>query len=239
MIAMSSLQLTVPHVHSIRPNKRVQNRRLDPIRAAQQSDGGSLEKKPHMGVVGLLLNETESSVMVRRRTLQAIIATLASSTAFGMVEAQSKAEDAPSDRIIQNDLSMRRGEVYHSDEEWKQMLTPNQYAVLRTAATERRFSSPLVDEHRRGTFFCAGCHAPLFASEAKYESGTGWPSFYQTLPGAVDQVPDRSIPFMPRTEVRCRRCQGHLGHVFEDGPRPTGLRYCMNGIALTFEPSVA
>lgn len=234
---MSSLHLAVPHARFIQPPKRVKNRRrLDPIRAAQHSDGGKLEKKPRMGVGVSLLNETESSVMVRRRTLQAIVATLASSTAFGMVVAQSKAEDSPSE---QNDVSTRRREVYHSDEEWKQMLTPNQYAVLRTAATERRFSSPLVDEHRRGTFHCAGCHAPLFASEAKYESGTGWPSFYQALPGAVDQVPDRSIPFMPRTEVRCRRCQGHLGHVFEDGPRPTGLRYCMNGIALTFEPLVA
>jgi peptide-methionine (R)-S-oxide reductase len=97
-----------------------------------------------------------------------------------------------------------------------------------------------TQEHRKGTFKCGGCGSPLFASEAKYESGTGWPSFVQALPGAVDEVADKSIPFMSRVEVRCHRCQGHLGHVFEDGPPElTGLRYCMNGLALTFEPASA
>lgn len=96
-----------------------------------------------------------------------------------------------------------------------------------------------MQEHRKGVFHCAGCNAPLFASSAKYESGTGWPSFYDALPGAVDTTLDTSIPFMPRTEVRCHRCQGHLGHVFPDGPEPSGQRYCMNGAALMFEPGSA
>lgn len=230
---MSWLQVAVAQIGLISSQNRVQCKRMKRIFATKHYTDCKVEDNTRMRVVGPA-NETEGSVMVRRQALKAVVATLASSACFSVVEAQSKAEDASSQS--QSDVSTRRGEVYRSDEEWKQMLTPDQYAVLRTAATERRFSSPLVEEHRRGTFFCAGCHAPLFASDAKYESGTGWPSFYQALPGAVDQVPDRSIPFMPRTEVRCRRCQGHLGHVFDDGPRPTGLRYCMNGVALTFEP---
>ena len=116
--------------------------------------------------------------------------------------------------------------------------TPQQYDVLRKHGTERAGTSPLNHEKRKGTFACAGCDLPLFASDTKFESGTGWPSFYQPLPNAVGTTSDRSF-FMTRTEVHCSRCGGHLGHVFDDGPQPTGLRYCMNGVALNFEPAAA
>ncbi|KAJ9528600.1 hypothetical protein QJQ45_020424 [Haematococcus lacustris] len=129
-------------------------------------------------------------------------------------------------------------QVRRTEEEWKEMLGPA-YNILRKEGTERPWGSPLNSEKRAGTFVCAGCAAPLYNSSMKYNSGTGWPSFYDALPGAVDLVPDLSIPFMPRTEVRCHRCQGHLGHVFDDGPRPTGQRYCMNGLAMTFVPDTA
>ena len=126
-------------------------------------------------------------------------------------------------------------EVVKSDEEWKRLLSPAAYKVLRHEATERPYSSPLNKEHRKGIFACAGCELPLFSSETKFESGTGWPSFYKPLPDAVGTSTDRSL-LVARTEVHCRRCGGHLGHVFDDGPKPTGLRYCMNGVALKFEP---
>jgi peptide-methionine (R)-S-oxide reductase len=126
--------------------------------------------------------------------------------------------------------------VTHTDEEWRQKLTPEQYNVLRKEGTERAGTSPLNQEKRRGTFLCAGCDLPLFSSDTKYESGTGWPSFWKPLENAVGTTEDRSW-FMTRTEVHCRRCGGHLGHVFTDGPRPTGLRYCMNGVAMTFKPA--
>jgi peptide-methionine (R)-S-oxide reductase len=125
--------------------------------------------------------------------------------------------------------------VVKSREEWKQQLTPAQYRVLREHGTERAGTSPLNHEKRKGMFACAGCGQPLFASETKYESGTGWPSFYAPLPQAVGTQTDHSL-FMTRTEVHCSRCGGHLGHVFDDGPRPTGQRYCMNGVALNFMP---
>ena len=125
-------------------------------------------------------------------------------------------------------------EVTHTDEEWKASLTPDQYAVLRHEATERPYSSPLEREHRKGTFHCAGCDNALFSSVTKFESGTGWPSFYKPLPHAVGEARDMSLGML-RTEVHCARCGGHLGHVFDDGPKPTGLRYCMNGVALTFK----
>jgi peptide-methionine (R)-S-oxide reductase len=125
--------------------------------------------------------------------------------------------------------------VRKTDEEWQRELTPEQYRVLRQHGTERPGSSPLNHEHRKGTFHCAGCGAPLFDSSTKYESGSGWPSFYQPLPGAVETQLDTSH-FMTRTEVHCAKCGGHLGHVFPDGPQPTGQRYCMNGVALDFRP---
>ena len=128
--------------------------------------------------------------------------------------------------------------IEKSDAAWRAQLTPAQYDVLRKHATERAGTSPLNAEKRKGTFVCAGCEQPLFASASKYESGTGWPSFFQPLPGAIGTRQDRSW-FMTRTEVHCARCGGHLGHVFDDGPQPTGLRYCMNGVAMTFVPDAA
>jgi peptide-methionine (R)-S-oxide reductase len=125
--------------------------------------------------------------------------------------------------------------VQHSEEEWRQKLTPGQFAVLRKHGTERAGTSPLNQEKRDGVFVCAGCGQKLFASDTKFESGTGWPSFYAPLEGAVGTTEDRSL-FMTRTEVHCSHCGGHLGHVFPDGPRPTGQRYCMNGAAMGFEP---
>lgn len=124
-------------------------------------------------------------------------------------------------------------EVTHTDAEWHRLLTPKQYDVLRDGGTENPFSSPLDDEHRTGVFSCAGCALDLFNSDTKFDSGTGWPSFWQPIAQSVIEQPDHSLG-MERTEVLCRRCGGHLGHVFDDGPKPTGLRYCMNGVALTF-----
>ena len=123
--------------------------------------------------------------------------------------------------------------VQFTDAQWRKRLPPESYRVLRQAATERAGSSPLNKEKRAGTFVCAGCGLPLFASRAKFESGTGWPSFTAPLRNAVGTRPDNSL-FAERTEVHCRRCGGHLGHVFDDGPKPTGRRYCMNGAALRF-----
>jgi peptide-methionine (R)-S-oxide reductase len=154
----------------------------------------------------------------RRRFGQAVGAVLA-----GLV-LRSGSVLAASARIIH---------VVHSPSDWRRILGPKRFAILREAGTEPPFTSPLLGEHRRGLFQCGGCSLPLFSSATKFESGTGWPSFWQALPGSVESRPDHSH-FMSRTEVLCARCEGHLGHVFDDGPRPTGLRYCMNGLALQF-----
>ena len=127
-------------------------------------------------------------------------------------------------------------EIAKTPEEWRKILTPAQYAVLREDDTERPWTSPLNKEKRKGTFVCAGCDLPLFASETKYESGTGWPSFYAPIEGNIGLEKDFSWGML-RDEVHCRRCGGHLGHVFNDGPKPTGLRYCINGVALKFIPA--
>jgi len=129
-------------------------------------------------------------------------------------------------------------EVTHSDEEWRKLLTPDQYAVLRQAGTERPFTSPLLHEERHGNFSCAGCDLDAFSSTTKFDSGTGWPSFWAPLDKAVGTTEDRSFGVV-RTAVHCARCGGHLGHVFEDGPKPTGLRYCMNGLAMKFKAATA
>jgi peptide-methionine (R)-S-oxide reductase len=123
-----------------------------------------------------------------------------------------------------------------SEEEWKKRLSPEAFYVLRKHGTERAGTSPLNREKRKGTFACAGCDLPLFSSDTKFESGTGWPSFFKPLDNAVETQTDRSL-FMSRVEVHCARCIGHLGHVFDDGPKPTGLRYCMNGVSLKFAPA--
>jgi peptide-methionine (R)-S-oxide reductase len=129
-------------------------------------------------------------------------------------------------------------EVVHSDAEWRALLPPDRYGVLRLQGTERPFSSPLDHEKRAGIFTCGGCDLPLFSSETKYDSHTGWPSFWQPLENAVGTSDDRFLAML-RTEVHCRRCGGHLGHVFNDGPQPTGLRYCMNGVAMSFKAAAA
>jgi peptide-methionine (R)-S-oxide reductase len=126
-------------------------------------------------------------------------------------------------------------EINKTEEEWKASLTPEQFQVLRKHGTERAGTSPLDKEYGRGTFVCSGCGTPLFSSETKFNSGTGWPSFYAPLEAAIATTTDRSL-FMTRVEVHCAKCGGHLGHVFEDGPRPTGQRYCMNGVSLEFVP---
>ena len=129
-----------------------------------------------------------------------------------------------------------RFEVKRTPAEWRRRLGPDRYRILREAGTERAYSSPLNKEKRRGTFACAGCGLPLFSSRTKYDSGTGWPSFWKALPNAVAYHRDLSLG-MVRTEEHCRRCGGHLGHVFDDGPQPTGKRHCINGLSLTFKPA--
>jgi peptide-methionine (R)-S-oxide reductase len=164
--------------------------------------------------------------MINRRTL------LMAGAALGAIAATSKFGEA--ETMTTTDTTIDWAKL--SDAEWRKRLTPAQYNVLRNHGTERPGSSPLNKEHRKGTFACAGCDLPLFSSDAKFESGTGWPSFFKPLPDAIGTTTDRSF-FMTRTEVHCSRCLGHLGHVFEDGPPPTGLRYCMNGVAMKFEPA--
>ena len=127
-------------------------------------------------------------------------------------------------------------DIPKTDDEWRAVLTPEQFQVLRQHGTERAGTSPLNREHRDGVFRCAGCGQQLFKSDSKFESGTGWPSFFTPLENAIETTTDRKFG-MTRTEVHCSKCKGHLGHVFEDGPQPTGLRYCMNGVSLVFTPA--
>jgi peptide-methionine (R)-S-oxide reductase len=158
--------------------------------------------------------------MDRRRFVTRLLAGLAGASVFGHA-ATARAQKTTVAKVVR------------SDAEWKRLLTPAQYHVLREEGTERPYSSPLNDEKRKGTFVCAGCDLPLFESRTKYESGTGWPSFYDHIHGNVATKIDFKLIY-PRTEYHCARCGGHQGHVFEDGPKPTGLRYCNNGVALKF-----
>ncbi len=147
----------------------------------------------------------------------------------------------PAARLLSSPMgkaAAERFEVNLTDAQWRAKLSPAAFAVLRREDTERAFTSPLNDEHHLGTFACAGCALPLFVSTTKFDSGTGWPSFYAPMTNAVRTRTDSTLGFA-RIEVHCRRCGGHLGHVFDDGPRPTGLRYCMNGVAMTFAAAKA
>jgi peptide-methionine (R)-S-oxide reductase len=170
--------------------------------------------------------------MIDRRAL------LTAGVALGALMATSKIGKAETMTTTTQDTKQDIDFKKITDAEWQKRLTPEQYYVLRKHGTERAGTSALNHEKRKGTFECAGCELALFSSDTKFESGTGWPSFYQPLSHAVDTTSDRSF-FMTRTEVHCSRCEGHLGHVFDDGPKPTGLRYCMNGVALKFMPQAA
>jgi peptide-methionine (R)-S-oxide reductase len=161
--------------------------------------------------------------MINRRAL------LTAGAALGALAAASKFSEAETMTTTEQTIDYRK----LTDADWRKRLTSAQYDVLRKHGTERPGTSPLNHEKRKGTFACAGCDLPLFSSDTKFESGTGWPSFYQPLDNAIETTTDRSF-FMTRTEVHCKRCAGHLGHVFDDGPKPTGLRYCMNGVAMKF-----
>ncbi len=156
--------------------------------------------------------------MLNRRLL---IASIGATTLFAACSRPAAAKSFPLTR---------------TDADWRKRLTAQEYQVLRKAATERPYSSPLDKEKRAGTFVCAGCNQSLFSSKTKFDSGTGWPSFYAPLPRGVGTTTDYKVGF-PRTEVHCSRCGGHLGHVFDDGPKPTGKRYCMNGVAMDFQPA--
>ncbi len=157
--------------------------------------------------------------MNRRSFLLRSTAALAGASALPAIT--SHAQPAATDRVVK------------TPEEWRKVLTKEQFYILREEGTERPYTSPLNNEKRKGTFVCAGCDLPLFKSETKFESGTGWPSFYAAIPGAVATKVDYKL-IAPRTEYHCRRCEGHQGHVFPDGPQPTGQRYCNNGVALKF-----
>jgi peptide-methionine (R)-S-oxide reductase len=140
------------------------------------------------------------------------------------------------DLDIDKTKATKKYQIMKTEDEWKQVLTPEQFKVLRKHGTERAFTSPLDKQYSNGAYYCAGCDLPLFTSDTKFNSGTGWPSFFQPIEGAIGTTIDKSL-FMQRVEVHCSRCGGHLGHVFNDGPKPTGQRYCMNGVSLKFVPA--
>jgi len=166
--------------------------------------------------------------MNRRRFLSSSVIGLAAVTGLGRTLAGAQAPKVENGDKIEK--------ISKTPAEWRKILTPAQFDVLREEGTERPFTSPLNNEKRKGTFVCAGCDLPLFDSKTKFESGTGWPSFYDVIPGRVETMTDHKL-IMARTEYHCARCGGHQGHVFDDGPKPTGLRYCNNGVALKFIPA--
>lgn len=166
--------------------------------------------------------------MTRRTVLRGLLAGAGAGAVFSALRGRSAS-------VAAADMQ-ETFEIELSEAAWRERLTPAQFRVLREHGTERAGSSPLDREYRAGVYHCAGCDLPLFSSETKFDSRTGWPSFYAPIEGAIGTAEDRSL-FMVRTEVHCRRCGGHLGHVFDDGPPPTGLRYCMNGVALRFAPA--
>ena len=168
-----------------------------------------------------------TSFMTDKRLSRRLFLTGALMTGIALAARMPAFADEPATEKIE--------EIQMSDDEWKKKLTPEQYDVLRCEGTERPGSSPLLNEHREGKFVCAGCGFPLFTSSQKFDSGTGWPSFFDVIPNHVGTSVDNKL-FMQRTEYHCARCGGHQGHVFNDGPAPTGLRYCNNGVALKFEP---
>jgi peptide-methionine (R)-S-oxide reductase len=181
--------------------------------------------------------------MKRRHFLTSLIGAAGATAAGGWARAASgpRPPDAESVKsaLKQANAAMPAIEKLNlPDSEWKKRLTPAQYRVLRDEGTEAPLSSPLNDEKRKGVFHCAGCDLPLYTSDMKYESGTGWPSFFTTLPGAFEKKTDWKLIY-PRTEYHCARCGGHHGHMFNDGPAPTGQRWCNNGVALVFKPSAA
>ena len=164
--------------------------------------------------------------MQRRMFLSTITALVAAPSGIYFLAGESPKMEPTSEKF----------EIEKTDEQWRELLTPEQFSVLRKHGTERAGTSILDKEYGKGTFACAGCDLPLFVSDTKFNSGTGWPSFNDPIPNAIATSVDGML-FMKRTEVHCRRCGGHLGHVFEDGPKPTGLRYCMNGISMKFIPA--
>ena len=175
--------------------------------------------------------------MERRRFLSHALAGLAGASVLRATGAATPATTAaPKTGAGSVGSPFKIEKVVKTDEEWRQILTPAQYSVLRKEGTEYPFSSPLNNEKRKGTFACVGCDLALFDSKTKFDSGTGWPSFYQVIEGRVETTTDHKLIY-PRTEYHCARCGGHHGHVFDDGPKPTGLRYCNNGVALKFVPA--
>ncbi len=166
--------------------------------------------------------------MISRRTLLLSATGLGGAVAFGLHGGFARSGS------VEGDF-----EIMRTDAEWREILTPEQYDILREAGTEPAWSSSLNDEERKGVYHCAGCDNAVYPSATRFESGTGWPSFWDSLPGAVGTREDRAFFFMLRTEVHCARCGGHLGHIFDDGPPPTGLRHCLNGLALAFHPAAS